>query len=139
MPAQNQIGDFPIIRLSPVPQGPREMSAVESYPGVNGHSYWLLGKKGQLVPHTTFVDCLSVAHAMYTLNEYQKTIGQRLPITYAGNEITDWRFQVIDVEVVDISPTLLQIGGTLGTKAGGATLIAQWALIPELQTAEAEA
>lgn len=141
----NKLGEFTFIRIDPPPMGPAQVSAIESYPGVDGHSYWLLGEKGEPVAVTTVADVLpdggqtGVGVAMVLFRYYQQTIGQRLPMWYAGLEITDWRYQVVGVRQVAITPQLRSVGGTSGGGVNGALLVAEWLIVPELQTAEEEA
>jgi hypothetical protein len=137
----NAIGDYQVLRIDPAPQGPRKVTAIESSAGVDGHSYWLLGEKGEPAQYRTVVDLPSIGAAMVVFRGYQSLIGTRVPLQYAGlDPITDWEYQVVDVRQVEITPTLQRVGGVTGSGTGGALLIAEWILVPEITvTEEAEA
>lgn len=129
----NSIGDFAFIRIDPAPQGPRKVMAIETSAGVDGHSYWELGEKGEPMAYVTQVDLPSIGAAMVVFRGYQNLIGTRVPMQYAGlDPITDWEYQVHDVRQVAIKETGLRVGGVSGSGAYGAILVAEWILIPEL-------
>lgn len=137
----NRLGEFYFIKFDPPPQGPAQVVALESSPGVDGHSYWTLGEKGEPQQVRTIVDCATQAAAMILFRDYQNAIGQTLPAQWGDTpEVTEWRFVVLAVRQIDIVPLILSVGGVIGgSGTGRALLVAEWVIVPELQVAEAEA
>ena len=108
------------------PRKTAQQTLVESRPGTDGHSLWLLGNRGQPVEIETTVDVASATAAATTFDAYLAMVGTNVAVVWAGASVGN--FDVLDVQPVKVGATVLGVGGVSG--ASGGIVIARWTLIP---------
>ena len=121
------IGLFDFIDLSRPPSGPKFELEREVRPGVEGVTFWSLGRRSAPYTLTSVRDCEDISEALNTLAAYQGAVGSGpLALVWAG--VPQGQVIVHDVEPLDggAQATLLAIGGVLGTSR--AILRCAWTL-----------
>lgn len=114
--AQFSIGIFEFVNLSRPPSTRMFQTEREVRPGVEGVTFWGLGRRSSPYQLTSVRDCIDVYDALQTLANYEAAAGlDPLLLTWGG---TQWGLVFIhDVVPLDngLYATLLGVGGTLGT------------------------
>lgn len=125
----NQIGPYPFIRLDGAPLLPREESIAITRPGVPGTGFMKTAKRGKLFTLKSTVDVLDWATAQTTNDAYHSLANSSLvDVIFGGVNYgtLSIRFNVVDVEVVEIRRLTNTVGGLV---AGEAVVVANWQLI----------
>jgi hypothetical protein len=122
------IAGFRFVRMDPMPAGPQEQIILEARAGVTGITAWKGGRKGRPLQLTTIADTPSGQGAANLVLAYQQLVGAGLvPIFYAGSQLP-FGVLVLSVEPVEISETLLGVGGLNGLSRG--LCVARWEVLP---------
>lgn len=133
-----QIGDFEFIDLKRAISRTYEHVSAEKKPGVDGTTFWQLGKSGEPFTVLSCVNAPDIDAAESLVAAYQALIGQN-PVTVKwANKLLDLKVMVMGVEPLDqgVFATLTSVGGIYppGTNTRG-FVYAQWILHPISQAA----
>ena len=123
----SSIGSFPFVRLSEFPLPPQEQIELESRAGRHGVAAWLTGFKGQPFAVDSLADTANGVAAANMIALYTSLVGAAPQTVVYGGVILPYQVLVKGIEPLEVTQTILGVGGILGLSQG--LVIARWRLI----------
>jgi len=120
------IGAATFVSMSRPPRRSAQQAVNEVRPGMDGHAIFLTGVRGDEFEVRTFRDVVTPATVEGVAHAYHQLKNTLQVLTYNG--VTEANlYQVLDVQIIDASRTVIGIGGLASLSSG--KVEAAWRLI----------
>jgi hypothetical protein len=127
MASYSSIGSHLFVRISDLPAPPQQQIELESRAGRHGLAAWLTGVKGQPFELTSWADVANGLSAVQAIGLYSALVGAGPQAVVYGGIPLAYHVLVLGVQPVEVTSTLLNVGGNLGISHG--LCVAKWQLV----------
>lgn len=125
------IGEFEFRRLSKPPAPVERSLTVVAHPGKDGVQVWDDGQRGMAfsVRSDAVLNSIDEGHTLYTL--YKQLKGEPpVSVRWASLEVSNTKFKVLDVQIVDEGLKPVHFGVGPGGERFYGVLMCDWRLLP---------
>lgn len=131
MSATFKLGTFEFLSMSMGPLGPRSQISMQARAGTDEFQFFDNGELATPFESISRVDCSSKESASELLREYEKSVGTVVSLKWAGQEITEYQYMILDVDLLPggMHVLLLGVGGVQSDNGSKAMLTVKWNLV----------